>query len=69
MDATPTKKKRERHVWGRITWRRKDGQDFVFEQGEFGLSIRRKHSREEPKILTFRKLYEMANNHGQETMI
>jgi hypothetical protein len=63
------KKKRERHVYGRIEWQPRNGKPVVFEQTEFGLMVHRKRSRQEPKILTFRQLFEMANNDGQQNLL
>jgi len=41
----------------------------IFEQTEFGLMVRVKRSRKEPKILTFRKLLEVANDDGQRNIL
>jgi hypothetical protein len=69
MSDEPKKIIRTRRVFGRLTWRRRDGIEFVFEQTEFGLMIHRKRSRQEPKILTFRKLLDVANDDGQQNIL
>ena len=69
MSDEPKKIVRTRRVFGRVEWRRKSGPAVIFEQTEFGLMVRVKRSRKEPKILTFRKLLEVANDDGQRNIL
>jgi hypothetical protein len=62
MNAIEPKKKRNRFVYGRIEWHSRNGDRVIFEQTEFGVMVRSKHSKQESKIFTFRELWQMAVN-------
>jgi hypothetical protein len=71
MDSAASKPKRScpHRVFARIEWLRKNGQRLIFEQTEFGIMVREKRKRQEPKVIPFSQLHSLAFPEKQKAMI